>query len=91
MKDSTLTNDQVKILEERAKFIVKSFRYQGRSSAKLAELGFYITKLTKAIRFSSRCLHKATYQEQILEWEQKYIKSQNKGRSYILNPFKHIP
>jgi len=35
-------------------------------------------------------LHEATYQGQILEWEQEYAESQNKGRSYILNPFKHL-
>ena len=40
--------------------------------------------------FDLRCLHKATYQAQILEWEQEYAKTQNKGRSYISNPFKHI-
>ena len=41
--------------------------------------------------FSPRRLHELTYQTQILEWKQEYAESQNKGRSYILNPFKHIP
>ncbi len=40
--------------------------------------------------FSPRRLHESTYQGQILEWEQEYAKSQNKDRSYIPNPFKHI-
>ncbi len=35
-------------------------------------------------------MHESTYQTQILNWEQEYVESQNKGRSYILNPFKHI-
>jgi len=40
--------------------------------------------------FSFRRLHESTYQAQILEWEQEYAESQNKGCSYIPNPFKHI-
>ncbi len=36
-------------------------------------------------------MHEVTYQAQILEWEQEYAESQNKGCSYIPNPFKHIP
>ncbi len=55
-----------------------------------AELGFYITKLAEATGFDSRRSHEATYQKQILEWKQKYAESQNKGHSYISNPFKHI-
>ena len=39
----------------------------GRSSVRLAELGFYITKLVEAIRFDLKRLHEATYQRQILE------------------------
>jgi len=35
-------------------------------------------------------LYEAIYQGQILEWEQEYAESQNKGYSYILNLFKHI-
>jgi len=66
------------------------FRYTGRPSTKSAELGFYITKLAEAIGFNPRRLHEPTYQANILEWEQKYADSQNKGRSYIPNPFKHI-
>ena len=89
-EDGTLTKDQIKVLGERARFIVKSFRYSGRSSTRSAELGYYITKLAEAIGFSPRRLHETTYQEQILEWEQEYAESQNKGRSYILNPFKHL-
>ena len=72
-------------------FIVKSFRYTGRPSGRSAELGFYITKLAKAIGFSPKRLHELTYQTQILEWEQEYAESQNKGRFYISNSFKHIP
>ena len=40
--------------------------------------------------FDLRHLHEATYQGQILEWEQEYAETQNKGRLYISNPFKHI-
>ena len=36
-------------------------------------------------------MHESTYQAKILKWEQEYVESQNKGRSYIPNPFKHIP
>ncbi len=36
-------------------------------------------------------MHELTYQVNILEWEQEYVEAQNKGRSYIPNPFKHIP
>ncbi len=64
VEDDTLTNDQVKALEERAYFIVNSFKYQGRLSAKSAELRFYIIKLTEATGFDSKCLHKVIYQEQ---------------------------
>ena len=35
-------------------------------------------------------MHESTYQTQILDWEQEYVESQNKGHSYIPNPFKHI-
>ena len=35
-------------------FIVKSFRYTGRPNIRSAELGFYITKLAKAIGFDPR-------------------------------------
>ena len=55
------------------------------------KLGFYITKLAEATGFDPRRLHETTYQGQILEWEQKYAESQDKGYSYILNLFKHIP
>ncbi len=88
--NGTLTKDQIKVLEEWVRFIIKSFKYTGRLSVRLAELGFYITKLTKATGFDPRHLHEVTYQGQILEWEQEYTKSQNKGRSYISNLFKHI-
>ena len=60
-EDGTLTNDQVKALGERAWFIVKSFRYQEKLSAKSAELKFYITKLAEAIRFDPKHLYEATY------------------------------
>src|SRR6266542_1932515 len=89
-KDGNLTKEQVKAFGEQARFIVKSFRYTGRPSGRSAELGFYITKLAEAIGFSSKRLHELTYQTQILEWEQEYAESQNKGHSYIPNPFKHI-
>ncbi len=49
------------------RFIIKSFRYSGRSSIRLAELGFYIIKLAEVIEFSPRRLYEATYQGQILE------------------------
>ncbi len=65
--DSNLTKEQVKALGEQAQFIVKSFRYTERPSIRLAELGFYITKLAKATGFSLRQLHESTYQIQILE------------------------
>ncbi len=35
-------------------------------------------------------MYESTYQTQILDWKQEYVKSQNKGCSYIPNPFKHI-
>ncbi len=89
-KDDNLTKEQVKALGEQAWFIVKSFRYTGKLSGRSAELGFYITRLAEATGFSPRWLHESTYQTQILNWEQEYVESQNKGRSYILNPFKHI-
>ena len=66
-KNGILTKDQVKALGEQARFIVKSFKYTGRLSARSAELGFYITKLVEAIEFDPRCLHETTYQEQILK------------------------
>jgi len=47
-------------------------------------------RLAEATGFSPRRLHEATYQGQILEWEQEYAESQNKGRTYISNPFKYI-
>jgi len=72
------------------RFIVKSFRYQEKPNAKSAKLGFYITKLAEVTGFDPKRLYKATYQGQILEWKQKYAESQNKDRSYIPNPFKHI-
>ncbi len=71
-------------------FAVKSFKYQEKLNVKLAELGFYITKLAKVTKFNLKYLYKATYQGQILEWKQKYAESQNRGHSYISNPFKHI-
>ncbi len=49
------------------RFIVKSFRYIGRPSGRLVELGFYITKLAEVIGFSPKRLHELTYQTQILE------------------------
>ena len=70
------------------RFIVKSFKYTRRPSTRSAELGFYITKLVKITGFDSKRSHEATYQGQILEWKQEYAESQNKGRSYIPNPFK---
>ena len=79
---------QIKALGEQARFIVKSFRYIGRPSGRSVKLGFYITKLAEATGFDLRRLHEATYQGQILEWKQEYAESQNKGRSYIPNPFK---
>ena len=89
-EDSSLTKDQVKILEERAWFIIKSFRYISRPSIRSAELRFYITKLAEVTGFDPRCLHEITYQGQILKWEEEYAESQNKGYSYILNSFKYI-
>ncbi len=41
--------------------------------------------------FDLRHLHEATYQGQILKWEEEYAETQNKGCSYIPNLFKHIP
>src|SRR6266498_2997204 len=90
-QDGHLTKEQVKALGEQALFVVKSFKYTGRPRIRSVELGFYIMKLAKAIGFSPRRLHELTYQTQILEWEQEYAESQNKGHSYIPNPFKHIP
>ncbi len=49
------------------RFIVKSFRYIGRSSVRSVKLGFYITKLAEVTRFDPRRLHEVTYQGQILE------------------------
>ncbi len=66
------------------------FKYTGRPSTRSAELGFYITKLAEATGFSPRRLHELTYQAKIFEWEQEYVETQNKGHSYIPNPFKHI-
>ena len=53
-QDGHLTKEQVKALGEQARFIVKLFRYTGRPSIRSAELGFYITKLAEATRFSPR-------------------------------------
>ena len=69
MENGSLTKDQVKVLGERAWFIVKSFRYTGRPSARSAKLEYYIIKLAEVIGFDPRCLHETMYQEQILEWE----------------------
>jgi len=67
VENGSLTKDQIKVLGETARFIVKFFRYIGRLSVRSAELRFSITKLAEATGFDPRCLHEATYQGQILE------------------------
>jgi len=53
-ENDILTKEQVKVLEEQARFIVKFFRYIGRLSTRLAKLRFYITKLAKVTGFDLR-------------------------------------
>jgi len=60
-ENGTLTKDQVKALGKWVRFIVKSFRYIGRSSVRSTELRFYITKLAETTGFNPRHLHEAIY------------------------------